>query len=378
MRLLISAGLFYPSKLGGPSKSLYWLAKGLISKGFNISVVTSNNFINKGLVEFDEWTIVDDIRIMYCSTKTNFSFKITWNTIKEIKNCDIVILSSIFYKPSFFIALYTLFTTKKLVWSPRGELYYNAIRGSIIKKLYIKILRFLFSRKVIFHATSLDEENNIKRHFGFNTQVFVIPNYMELPEKQKRICNSDKFLLYVGRIAPIKALDNVLIGLLNSKAFMKSDCRFLIAGSVEEQFHWFNEKLNKIIQNDKSLKNKVLFLGNVEDSEKYKLFAEAYFTILVSHSENFGNVVIEALSQGTPVIASKGTPWQKLKLNDAGFWIDNDVNSIAKQIDEILKLDNNRYKQIRENAFNLAKEFDIHTNIDKWINILNNYVNTSR
>ena len=70
----------------------------------------------------------------------------------------------------------------------------------------------------------------------------------------------------------------------------------------------------------------------MEGEEKYKLYANAYFSILVSHSENFGNVVIEALSQGTPVIASKGTPWEQLA-EKAGFWIDNDENSIACCID---------------------------------------------
>ena len=71
MKILISAGLFHPSKLGGPAKTLYWLAKGFVSKNVDVSVITSNNFIEKGLVEFDKWTIVDNIRVRYCSKNQN-------------------------------------------------------------------------------------------------------------------------------------------------------------------------------------------------------------------------------------------------------------------------------------------------------------------
>ena len=51
-----------------------------------------------------------------------------------------------------------------------------------------------------------------------------------------------------------------------------------------------------------------------------------------SHNENFGNVVVESLSQGTPVIASTGTPWKILEKYHAGYWIKNNPENIAKKI----------------------------------------------
>jgi len=181
-------------------------------------------------------------------------------------------------------------------------------------------------------------------------------------------------LLYLGRIAPIKALDKLLLGLAKSDSFIQSNFILLIAGGVENQFGDYYEKIQLIIQNKELLKNKIIFLGNVEGAEKYKLYANAFFTLLVSDSENFGNVVVESLSQGTPVIASKGTPWQKLEDKKAGFWINNNVEDIANCIDEVLKIENKEYQQIRNNAYNYGLEFDVHTNIDKWINVIKNHV----
>jgi len=370
MHVLISTGLFYPSKLGGPAKTLFWLAKGLISKGIAVSVVTTNNFIETDIIEFDKWTEIDKIKVRYCSANSKLPYRIILHSIRELKKCDVVLLSSIFYQPLFVVALFALVTNKKFIWSPRGELFDSAIRENKTKLIYLRIIKLFFAKKSIFHATSQEESNLIKNNFGDDSRIVVIPNYIELPEKQENSGAKEKYLLYVGRIAPIKALDKLLLGLAKSKYFMSSDYKLFIAGGVEKQFESYSEQLQLILRNNESLKKKVIFIGNVEGVDKYILYADAYFTFLVSHSENFGNVVIESLSQGTPVISSKGTPWQELEDKKAGFWIDNDENSIANCVEEALKMRKEEYTQIRENAYNLAKEFDIYTNVNKWINIL--------
>lgn len=365
--IFISAGLFYPSNLGGPSKTLYWLAKALVSKNINVSVVTSKNYIRKGLVEFNTWTEVDNIRVRYCSSKTKLPFRLIIHSINEVYKNDVILISSIFYIPSFFIVLFASFTSKKIIWSPRGELFNTAIKGSKSKLFYVRLLKLLFSKRVIFHATSLIEQREIEKHFGNTIRTIVIPNYMELVNKKERFEYPDKYFLYVGRIAPIKALDNLLLGLANSDTFMKSDYKLFIAGGVEKQFEDYYDQLNQILSRNRALQEKVVFLGNVEGEEKFQLYANAHYTILVSHSENFGNVVLESLSQGTPVIASHGTPWQKLVDNNAGFWIDNNENEIAKIIGVAIMLDINEYQETRENAYKLALEYDVYNNIDNWI-----------
>lgn len=370
MHVLISAGLFYPSKLGGPAKTLYWLAKGLVCKGVDVSVVTSNNYIEDGMVESDAWVDFDGIRVRYCTGKSKIPFRVFFHSVRELLKCDVVLLSSFFYMPSFFIALFAVFTSKKIIWSPRGELFGAAVNGSKEKQLFIRLLRLLFAKRIVFHATSSEEENQIYKYLGSKVKTIIIPNYMEFHEKKSRLDGVEKYFLYVGRVSPIKALDNLLLGLASSDSFMSSDYRLLIAGAVEKQFESYYNQLNQILEDIITLKEKVVFLGNVEGDEKFQLYADAYYTILVSHSENFGNVVIEALSQGTPVIASKGTPWQKLVDCNAGLWIDNSENEIAKSIDEVLAMSEEEYEQVRSNAYKLALEFDVYANIDEWINII--------
>lgn len=370
MRVFISAGLFYPSKLGGPANTLYWLAKGLVAKDLKVSVVTSSNYIEKGLVEFNKWTTLGKIRIRYCSSKTKFSLNIIWHSIKEIRKSDVVLLSSLFFLPSFFISLFLLFSSKRIIWSPRGELFESAINGSKSKLLFVSLLKMIFAKRVIFHATSPEEKRQIEKYFGANVKTIIIPNYIELPKQQTRKDTIKNYFLFVGRIAPIKALDNLLLGLAKSDAFISSDYKLLIAGGVEKQFEDYHAQLQQIIENNDMLKERVVFLGNVEGEEKYKLYANAFFSVLVSHSENFGNVVLEALSQGTPVIASQGTPWKKLVDNKAGFWISNTEDDIVNCIEKAINIGEEEYLGYRNNALKLAQEFDIYKNIDLWIQVI--------
>jgi glycosyltransferase involved in cell wall biosynthesis len=58
--------------------------------------------------------------------------------------------------------------------------------------------------------------------------------------------------------------------------------------------------------------------------------------VVASHSENFSNVVVEALSVETPVVASLGTPWAELAEVGCGAWVDNQAKPLADAIEPFL------------------------------------------
>lgn len=370
MKVLLVAGLFYPSKLGGPANTLYWLSKTLVKRGIELSVVTEYSHIDDGVVNKDCWNNVNDIQAFYCSHKGKLSFRVISTAIKELKSSDILMLSSVCYLPNSLVAISAKFKGKKIIWSPRGELLSNALNGNIAKLIHFKFMKCALGKSVIFHATSEEEKQAIQKVFGNTTKVVIIPNYMELPAKCERDNNAERYLLYVGRIAPIKALDHLITGLSLSKLWRKSGYSFKFVGPVEEQFKEYYQKLLALV--DKyDLKDSVQFVGPLHGEIKFQAYADARCLYLVSNSENFGNVIIEALSQGTPVVASKGTPWSRLEDVNAGYWIENSPECIAESIDNILELSDWDYKTMRENALSYSKEFDVFSNIDEWIKILN-------
>src|SRR5690606_35393588 len=145
------------------------------------------------------------------------------------------------------------------------------------------------------------------------------------------------------------ALDRLITALPLSKTFVLEKYTLSITGVCEPRHEPYLNYLHKLV-NENGLSERVNFLGHVGGVEKQKLYSESYALVLPSETENFGNVVVEALNQGTPVIASKGTPWSLLEQYGCGFHVENSPQVLAEALDKILSLDNAGYLSFRKNA----------------------------
>ena len=135
--------------------------------------------------------------------------------------------------------------------------------------------------------------------------------------------------------------------LLNAFAMVVKDypnLRLAIAGDGSEK-----DNLNALIQ-QLNLTNHVSLLGAQNRTQVRDLMRESLCFVLSSHIETFGVVVIEALSQGTPVVATLcGGPESILTEGDGLFVKVNDEKALAKGILEFLKQpDKFNHQEIRE------------------------------
>jgi glycosyltransferase involved in cell wall biosynthesis len=368
-------GTFFPSQAGGPSNTMYWIASALYDHGIQSTVVTTMGGIEDSSIG-NKWQTTRYGKIIYYDyLVAHLPLKMIFQSIRNLHRHDIVHLTAFFSPPSWLCFLYNHFITHKpVIWSIRGEFHNEALQFSKFrKKIILKILFPFINKSIRFHATSIEEKNDIAQILGEKSNVFVLPNYMLLPEKLD--VPIQKYLLFIGRLHPIKCLELIIESCANSKNFMESNFQLWIAGKGDTEY---TAKLQSLVTT-LSLESKVKWLGHVEGVEKEKLFASSYATILMSKSENFGNVVIESLAQGTPVIASKGTPWSILNEKEAGHHIPSDINSLSATIDSLISLDAPTYMAMRENAYNLVKNnFDINANAYKWVNEYNELINYIR
>lgn len=362
--MLFPIGTIYPSQQGGPSNSIYWMARALMKNGVQVTVVTTDLGC-EGKVPADTWMDTEYGRVIYHHERLH---TLPPNMLRSIRQClkeaDVVHLTSLFYPPSLITAIMAAWLGKSLMWSPRGELDEKALIYSTWKKRPVLwfIRHFLVSR-IVFHSTSPEESRRVQLVFGKKVRHIEIPNYMEIPAHENPVSDA-RYLACLGRIHHKKALENLIAALPQATSFMQSAYTLKIAGNPQNPY---GDKLKKQVA-DLGLGQKVDFTGHIEGREKQQLFAGAYFSILPSHTENFGNVVIESLAQGTPVIASKGTPWQMLEQAKAGFHTENTPEKLAEAIDRALALAPAEYAACRKNALRLAEtRFDIHKNIQVWV-----------
>lgn len=363
--ILIPAWSFYPSQEGGPSNALYWLATGLAKAGYNVRVVATNRCLKPEQVVENQWTCLNGFDVIYGSVENHHAL-----IEKEIEKCDVLIANGVCSIKNFRLNKRALQLGKKVILSPRGELFDSAVfhKGKLygwLKCAMFAIMSVAYGKRVLYHATSPEEESSTRKYMGKNARMVLIPNYMILPEKVERSA-AEPYLLYVGRLNQIKNIHVILSGLAKSSAFMKGNVKFKLAGEKTGDYY------ESLVAQAKELgiSDKVEFLGMVTGEEKDRLYAGAKCLLLMSKSENFGNVIVEALSQGTPVIASKGTPWQKLNEKSAGWWIDALAEQVATTVDELLRLDDVSYEKMRDASYAFSREFDIFTNIDRWVEVV--------
>lgn len=364
--ILIPAWSFYPSQEGGPSNALYWLATGLAKAGYTVRVVATNRCLKPGQVVENQWTRLNGFDVIYGSVEHHHAL-----IEKEIERCDVLIANGVCSIKNFKLNRRALQLGKKVILSPRGELFDSAVfhKGKLygwLKCAMFAIMRMAYGQRVLYHATSPEEEVSIKKYMGKNARMVLIPNYMILPDKVMVEATSEPYLLYVGRLNQIKNIHIILSGLAKSPAFRNGNVKFKLAGEKTGEYY------ESLVRQAKELgiSDKVEFIGLVTGAEKDRLYAGAKCLLLMSKSENFGNVIVEALSQGTPAIASQGTPWQQLDVNGAGWWIDANAECVGETVQKLQNLDESAYRGMRESAYALSREFDIFTNIGKWVEII--------
>lgn len=72
--------------------------------------------------------------------------------------------------------------------------------------------------------------------------------------------------------------------------------------------------------------------------EKINKYLSSDLFILPSYSENFGNVIAEAMLCECPVITTTNTPWDCLVSQSCGWWIDLSVENLVETLSEAMLL----------------------------------------
>ena len=283
--------------------------------------------------------------------------------ILNIKQYDMVNLTSIFFAWTWFAALLCIIYRVPFSIAPRGELEPGAYCFSKKRKDFISylFLKRLLARARFVLVTSTQEKNYSRNYFPKKMIFENVPNYIDIEVKSfrpKSIYNK-RNILYLGRIHPKKGIENLInaFNLLDYKIL--DDHRLLIVGTGDKRYM---DSLKKQAANSERA-GAINFLGHRAGNEKKLIYSEAKVMVLPSYSENFGNVVVEALAHATPVIASKYTPWSDLKKVGCGNWVENDPESISQALELILSLSQEDYNSMAEAARRFVIEtYDIRQN----------------
>jgi glycosyltransferase involved in cell wall biosynthesis len=107
--------------------------------------------------------------------------------------------------------------------------------------------------------------------------------------------------LSVGRMAPNKAIEDVVMALLVARSSYDPDTTLTIVG--KPVIASYTRALHRIVC-EAGLEESVRFLGHASDADLAAAYAEADVLVVTSAHEGFGVPLIEAMSIGLPIVMS--------------------------------------------------------------------------
>jgi glycosyltransferase involved in cell wall biosynthesis len=222
------------------------------------------------------------------------------------------------------------------VFSPRGALEAAALQygPASRKRVWLRAWGPIVRRATIFHATSAKEAESVRTAMGDDAQVRVVPNGVELPPEPLEWDEGQApTIAFIGRIHRIKVVENLVdaVALLRARGHA---LRLEIAGPTPD-LAYRQELLDRVARH--GLDDVTVLRGEVRGRDKRRFYERSRVCVLPSSTENFGNVVIESLGHGVPVVASRFTPWSELEEARCGRWTGNSPRELADAIEPYVK-----------------------------------------
>jgi D-inositol-3-phosphate glycosyltransferase len=208
--------------------------------------------------------------------------------------------------------------------------------------------RLLHEADHIVAATPLDRAQMLER-YGATAPIEIIPCGVDL-DHFRPLSQADararldippaphRMVLFVGRFEPLKGIDTLVRAAARLKQRYGDFCVALVGGDRDPD-GWNNEarRIDQL-RRELGVEQQVVFVGARSQRLLPLYYAAADALAMPSHYESFGMVALEAMSCGTPVVASRaGGLTYTVEDGASGFLVPvGDDAALAARLDALL------------------------------------------
>jgi glycosyltransferase involved in cell wall biosynthesis len=357
-KILIFVSHYLPGyKSGGPLRTIVNMVDHL-SDDLDMLIVTKDRDLGETEsyqgVEPNQWQQVGRAKVYYVSPERC-----------TVKNIAAIIKSTphdVLYLNSFFDFAFSIkpLIARKLGWvsdkpivlAPRGEFSKGAINLKAYKKsFFIRLVKILgLYNNLTWQASSEHEVQDICRVMGdFTKSIHVaidLPSKIDLhaekPSTSQTEFNEILRVVFLSRISPKKNLDYALTVLTQ----VNTPLVFDIYGPAEDEKYW--NECEKLIENLPE-NIRVNYRGSIHPEQVSSTFSNYDLFFLPTRGENYGHVIAESISVGTPVLISDQTPWRDLAADKLGWDLPlNDLKIFAEKIESVADMESSSLSKWRE------------------------------
>ena len=314
MKILHVVPTYIPAyRYGGPIYSVHGLCKALAGLGHDVHVFTTNVDGDKDSdVPLGRPVDLDGVKVWYFPSER--IRRLYWSPPmkkaleRQLPTFEVVHLHSIFLWPTWAAARIARKVEIPYIIAPRGILVKELIKkkSHIAKNVWIRLIeRKNLEHAAAIHVTTKNERDEVvKFRFKF-PKIIIVPNGVNLKEIKAHdkqvapfitdLTKKKPFILFLSRISWKKGLDRLIPALT-----YVPEIHLIIAGNDDENY---KPKIETLAASY-GVRNRITFTGPVYGADKVALMTNASVFILPSYSENFGNVVLEAMAVECPVVVT--------------------------------------------------------------------------
>ena len=346
LRVLHILPYYQPAfRYGGPVFSVHSLARAQAARGHDVHVFTTDFDGPERLqVPLAQPVDLDGVRVTYFAggkpRRLFYSPGMAATLRRSVASFDILHLHTTWLWPTTYAAHVARARSVPYVLAPRGMLVAEMIRrkNSLVKRAWLALFeRRNVERASAVHVTSALEEADLRELGLAPRRLTILPNGIDTPSIPPRGFSGEAApvssrcrptVLALGRIHWKKGLDRLIRALPHVP-----EADLLIAGNDEDGQI---AKLRSLAA-ECGVSSRVAFAGPVYDDRKWSLLASAALLALPSYSENFGNVVLEAMAVGCPVIVTPEVGAASIvQRSGAGIVVSGDPEHLGRAISELL------------------------------------------
>ena len=380
MKILITTTYYLPN-VSGITIYIKILAEEMVKLGHEVTILTSWHDPKTKKEEVINGVKIKRLKIWFKIGKGPIYPGLIGSSIKEIRRCQAV-NCHLPQPESVWLGLVAKIFGKKLILSHHTDLsFWKWIKNKIIDGgvFVCQVGSGLLADKIISYTNDYARNSYYLKLFLRKVKQIYPPIKLEnkinltLTKKINKAIYGKKYVIgFCGRIAKQKGIELLIQSTkLLDKNLGKNNYVILMAGPIkvigENYYEYLQNKYRKI------LKEKFVFLGNIERSELSNFYKKIDLLVLPSDDilESFGWVQIEAMKCGTPGVATD-LPGMRIpiKITKMGELFENkNVTDLADKIELVLKKGKKFYQKRAGNNLN---KFDYQKSIREYEKIFRN------
>jgi glycosyltransferase involved in cell wall biosynthesis len=346
MRILHVVPSYFPAvRYGGPIVAVHGLCRALAARGHTVEVFTTSiDGPADSAVPHGVPVNIDGVTVRYFAShilrRLSFAPSLAPALRRELDAADLVHLHSVFLWPTWAAARLADRSHVPYVLSPRGMLVKKLIehRHRLLKSAWIGLVERANLRKAAaIHVTSNVEAAELAK-FGWPLpRIAMIPNGVDeidgevanrVSDDIKCLAKAQPLILFLGRLSRVKALDRLL------HAFAQTRVGNLAI--VGTDYDGLAPQLLQLAADLNIAERVHIIARTVVGADKQAVFAAAKVFVLASHSESFGNAVLEAMQHGVPVVVTRDVgAADVVQEAGCGIVVEGDAGDLRRAIEQL-------------------------------------------